>query len=51
MREYNFHIMASRSTVVEKHVKTLFQRDDIFTLFKCFSYAFARHNSRVKIFM
>ena len=30
MRESNFHIMASRSTVVEKHVKTLFQRDDFF---------------------
>ena len=40
MRESNFHIMASRSTVVEKHVKALFQRDDFFTLIKCFSYAF-----------
>ena len=38
MRESNFHIMASRSTVVEKHVKTLFQRDDFFTLIKCFSF-------------
>ena len=50
MRESNFHIMASRSTVVEKHVKTLFQRDDFFTLIKCFSYAFCKAQFKSKNF-
>ena len=51
MRESNFHKMASRSTVVEKHVKTLFQREIFLHSSNAFHTLFARHNSRVKIFM